>query len=234
MQPEQAPYQPAPRSVATPTPVQYAHTKNVKLIVLEIVIVILVIIGAFVGGMSMGKSSENAVMQAKLKTAQAEVTTLKKTYSGEAINDIPGATYLNIKEWNIRLPLDAKFKDVKYRIRNRLNADFVEFYSPSLAAIAVCRDYQGEIGTVERATNGTVPITGANTVGVEKYLYMYQEKPETCTSNPANLEAPYKASVLKQFMLLDALPNSQREAPKSSSIQSDTLISTVKDPTAQQ
>ena len=230
MQPEQSSYQPTMQQSPTPTPVQYPPEKNTKLIIIAVIAIILCSIGALLGGMSLGKSDENAAMQVKVRAAEDEIARLKKTYSGEAVNDIPGATYLNIKEWNIRMPLDAKFKDVKYRIRNRLNADFVEFYSPSLATIAVCRDYQGEIGTLERTENGKVPITGASVVGVEKYLYMYKEKPETCTTNPADLEAPYKASVLKQFALVDALPNSQREAPKASGLPSDTLISTVKDP----
>ncbi|MFO0971595.1 MAG: hypothetical protein U0520_04610 [Candidatus Saccharimonadales bacterium] len=196
--------------------------------------IILVIVGGlvlagvlFTGGLLLGQSSQKTSSQVEIDKANQEVEGLRNELAATgAVVDEPGVTYLTIEEWGVRLPLDEKFKDVKYRFRTRLNADFVELYSPTMAAIATCRDYQGEIGTIERAAAGEVPTAGANVVGISKYLYMYKSKTETCTSNPANIETPYKASLLKQFALLetsgkaqdgdDGNQNSDLNAPVSS------------------
>ena len=214
MNPEQQSYQPTP--VQQPIPVQYPPTRNVKAIVFKVIFVLLIAGASFAGGLVAGQASQKSVSDKQVAAANAEVTRLKRTYSGEEVTDLPGVTYLNIKEWNIRLPIDGKYKDVNYRFRTRLNNNFVEIYSPSIAAIATCRDYQGEIGIIERAAAGTVPTPTSNVVGLEKFLYMYKEKAETCTTNPANLEAPYKASLIKQFAGLELLPNSQRDATTKS------------------
>lgn len=210
MEPQQSTYQAPLQPQPAPAPVQYPPEKNTKGIIFGVVVgVILIAISLFIG-MTLGQSSQKSASQVKIDAANKEIDRLKRTYSGEEIPDLPGVTYLSIKEWNIRLPLDSKFKDVKYKVRTRLNADFIELYSPSLVPIATCRDYQGEVGTIERAATGTVPIPTANVVGIGKYLYMYKEKAETCTTNPANLETPMKASLIKQFAGLEELPNSQR------------------------
>lgn len=206
MQPEQQ----TPPPVQPPAPVKYPRVTSGKTIVLRILIIIIAVAIVLTGGIVLGKALQKTASQKKIDAAQAQIATLKRTYSAEAVTDIPGAKYLNIKEWNIRIPLDAKYQDVSYKYRLRSSGDFIEIYSPSLATIATCRDYDGEIGTIDRAATGTVPIPTANVVGIDDYLYMYQSFAQTCTSNPANLESPYKASLLTQFALLDSLPLSQR------------------------
>lgn len=175
-----------------------------------IVIGVLLAAVLFAGGLLLGQSSQKASSQAELDKATQEAASLRDELadSGEAVNE-PGITYLSIDEWGVRIPLDEKFKDVKYRVRTRLNADFIELYSPTMAAIATCRDYQGEIGSIEKAAAGSVPIANTNVVGIGRTIYMYKGNTETCTSNPANVETPYKASLLKQFALLEASGNSQ-------------------------
>lgn len=164
----------------------------------------------FAGGLLLGQSSQKASSQTQIDRANQAAKSLRDELAeADEVTSEPGVSYLTINEWGIRLPLDEKFKDVKYRIRSRLNADFIELYSPTMAAIATCRDYQGEIGTIERAAAGTVPIANTNVVGIAKTLYMYKGNTETCTSNPANIETPYKASLLKQFALLEASAKTQ-------------------------
>lgn len=180
----------------------------------------------FTGGLLLGQSSQKTASQSQIDKARQESDSLRDQLAeaGQPVAE-PGVTYLTIEEWGIRLPLDEKFKDVKYRVRTRLSADFIELYSPTMAAIATCRDYQGEIGTIERAATGTVPVANSNVVGIGEYLYMYKSKTETCTSNPANIETPYKASILKQFASLESTGKTQVDDDATQSSDPDTAVS---------
>ncbi len=221
MQPNQ-PVFPQPQiTQSTPSPSQRSRT----------MLVVLTILGAvlfggllFAGGLLLGKNSAKQASDAKVTKVNQEVDSLREQLAsvGEPITQ-PGVQYLTITEWGIRVPLEEKFQDVKYRIRTRLNADFIEIYSPTMAGIATCRDYQGEIGTIERAAAGSVPVANANVVGIGKYLYMYKSKTETCTTNPADIETPYKASVLKQFALLELSGTMQKD--NTSTVEPDTPVS---------
>lgn len=228
------PYQTSPSQQpvnSQPAPVQYPKKRN-PIIVVLLVVGLLILLGLLLfGGWQLGKSSQQKVSDKKIEAISNEKTILqeKLNQAGES-TDVAGVTYLKIKEWGIRIPLDAKYKDVNYRIRTRLNADFVEIYSPAFIPIATCRDYQGEIGRVERAAAGSVPVASTHVVGIGKTLYMYSPKNETCTTNPAELETPYKASILKQFALLESLPtttndNSQNGANADTGNSADTPVS---------
>lgn len=210
MQPQQTYQQPV---MAPPAPVQYPPKKSPVKIILFVLLGLIIAGAVFAVGLTAGKSVQKEALQKEIDQAQQETAKLQTALeNGDSVTDQPGVTYLSIKEWNIRVPLDSKFTDVKYRIRTRLSADFVEIYSPGLVPVATCRDYQGEIGTIEKAAAGTIPISNTHVVGIGKTLYMYKPITETCTSNPANLETPYKNSVLKQFALLESLPKSQQSA----------------------
>lgn len=233
MQPDQPvyPQQNTQQSTSMPTVPQ----RSALSLILMIVGGLLIAAVLFAGGLLLGQSSQKSASQMQIDKANQEADTLRDELSaaGEVIDE-PGVTYLTIEEWGIRLPLDEKFKDVKYRFRTRLNADFVELYSPTMATIATCRDYQGEIGTIERAAAGDVPVAGANVVGISKYLYMYKSKTETCTSNPANIETPYKASLLKQFAQLEASSKTSAQIDSGDNSQSSDPNTPVSSEPAQQ
>lgn len=209
MQPQNMQYQqPVQPTQPAPPPVQYPPEKNPGKLILKIVLAVLLVAGALVGGLLLGQTTAKQAAQQKIDSANEEVARLEQAYAEvtEAVIDEPGVNYLNIPEWGIRLPMSDKGEEVGYRIRKRLNADFVEIYIPKLIPIAICRDYQGEIATIERAPAGSVPIASAQVVGFGGQLYMYRSKAETCTTNPADLETPLKAAMLKQFAKLEKMP----------------------------
>lgn len=203
----QQPQQPLPQ----PAPVQYPPQKNMGKLILIIVGGLLLVVAALVGGLFLGQSNERQAAQQKIDQANQEIARLEDAYNEatEAIIDEPGVEYLNITEWGIRIPMSDKGEEVGYRIRKRLNADFIELYIPKLIPIATCRDYQGEVATIERAPAGTVPIASAHVVGFDGQLYMYRMKSELCTTNPADLETPLKTALLKQFSKLEKMPPTQ-------------------------
>lgn len=219
-------FSPQSAPAPAPSPVKYPDSRSPLQIALYIVLGIIISAVMVFGGYMLGSSSEKSSLRPKIDASESQITELQKAVdaAGDPL-DQPGVTYLNIQEWGIRLPLDSKFKDVQYKVRNRLNSNFVELYSPTLAAIATCRDYQGEIGTIERSPKGSVPITNTNVAGFGEYIYMYGAKTETCTSNPADVETPYKTSVLKQFAKLEKLPGSNKSDLPVSSDQSKTTSS---------
>lgn len=209
MQPQNVQYQQQTQQV--PPPVQYPPEKNTGKLVLKIFLIILLMGAALAGGLLLGQSTAKQAAQQKIDAANEEISRLEQAYTeaADAVVDEPGVTYLNIKEWNIRIPLSGEGEALSYRIRKRLNADFVEIYAPKLIPIATCRDYQGEIATIDRAPAGTVPIASAHVVGFGGNLYMYRNRSEVCTTNPADLETPMKAALLKQFAKLEKMPPQQ-------------------------
>lgn len=159
----------------------------------------------FVAGASIKKTQYSK----KLADMQEAYHKLKADSGVESVNsskNVAYFSYLNIPEWKIRLPLNNKYTDVVYRVKHELGADYIEITSATLAKISTCMNYNGQIGTITRAAAGTVPQPNKQVVGFDGQIYMYQAFDKTCTSNPKEVEAPYKSSILEQFTKLEPIP----------------------------
>lgn len=166
------------------------------------------ILGAAAGyfsGSALQKTADNT------KITEVNVENKRLAKQVEALSVDPSSktgalSYLDITEWKIRMPLNDKYTDVVYRINNALGKNYVEISSAKLAKLSTCENYNGQIGTITRAKSGTTPETGKIVTGFDGQIYMYQQFEKTCTSNPQDLEAPFKASILEQFAKLEAMP----------------------------
>ncbi|MDQ5970002.1 MAG: hypothetical protein QG593_519, partial [Patescibacteria group bacterium] len=101
---------------------------------------------------------------------------------------------------------------VVYRMKNDNGITYVELSSTTLKKIATCVNYNGELGVIKKAKSGIVPEPSTHVVGFDSNLYMFTPHTQTCTSNAKDIEAPFKASILEQFALLEKAPSKRIKA----------------------
>ena len=192
-----------------PTQISPAPVKTSPKLVLLIIVGVLALSLGLAGGYFASTTSKNTTAEKQISDLKIQNEKLKKELDVLTVNtddSVSHFSYLNIPEWKIRMPLNDKYTDVVYRIKSELGSSYVEITSATLAKISTCVNYEGQIGTITKAKAGEVPEPSKHVTGFDGQIYMYKQFEQTCTSNPTQVEAPYKASILEQFAKLEPLP----------------------------
>ena len=196
----------------SPYPEDIPKKSKTPIIVLSVVIIIAIfgIIGAFMFGASTQKNTQTA----EIASLRSENQKLAKQLEAEAVgtDKTSAFSYLDIKEWDIRMPLNDKYTDVVYRMKNDNGITYVELSSTTLKKIATCVNYNGELGIIKKSKAGIIPEPSTHVVGFDSNIYMLTPHTQTCTSNVKDVEAPFKASILEQFALLEKAPSKRIKA----------------------
>jgi type II secretory pathway pseudopilin PulG len=172
------------------------------------VIIIALILVALLSGLALGYYSGRISRNTEISEAKSELAGLKdyqartQKYFTENGTPVDQNSYLTIKEWGLKIPLDSKFTDLTYSIKpsgnDYLNGTTLRIVSPKLAKGSTCKDYSGEVATIVHDSGNPEESVGATSVTIGEIKYFLKLSNDTCAKDQV-LANDYSYEIKTQF-----------------------------------